>query len=279
MAYARIFLILCLINLVVGCAKQNGAIKARPNEIKLIIGETTKEDLIGWFGAQSKVIALENGNETHEFVIKGNNMKGGVLVGSVTGGTLTAIVAMFFTIPIVVLAVRFASRRTMLLERSVFVVFSLPHITIAIAVVAFTITWLRPIYQTMFVLVFVYAAMFIAVSTSAAKATLLQVDPAVDDASRSLGRGPFATLTKVTVPLMSKGLLAGGALVFVTTIKELPVTLLLSPPGFSTLAVRTWAAADELLYSRAATAALILITISVLPVYYLTIKPKEVVRR
>ena len=201
------------------------------------------------------------------------------VVGSVTGGTLTAIVAMFFTIPIVVLAVRFASRRTMLLERSVFVVFSLPHITIAIAVVAFTITWLRPIYQTMFVLVFVYAAMFIAVSTSAAKATLLQVDPAVDDASRSLGRGPFATLTKVTVPLMSKGLLAGGALVFVTTIKELPVTLLLSPPGFSTPAVRTWAAADELLYSRAATAALILITISVLPVYYLTIKPKEVVRR
>ena len=201
------------------------------------------------------------------------------VIGSLTGGTLAAVVAMFFTIPIVVLAVRFASRRTMLLERSVFVVFSLPHITIAIAVVAFTIAWLRPIYQTMFVLIFVYAAMFIAVSTSAAKATLLQVDPAVDDASRSLGRGPFATLTKVTVPLMSKGLLAGGALVFVTTIKELPVTLLLSPPGFSTLAVRTWAAADELLYSRAATAALILIAISVLPVYYLTIKPKEVVRR
>jgi len=95
-AYARIFLILCLINLVVGCAKQNGAIKARPNEIKLIIGETTKEDLIGWFGAQSKVIALENGNETHEFVIKGNNMKGGVLVGSVTGvasGTYSGLLA------------------------------------------------------------------------------------------------------------------------------------------------------------------------------------------
>jgi iron(III) transport system permease protein len=153
--------------------------------------------------------------------------------------------------------------------------FSLPHITIAIAVVAFTVTWLRPVYQSLGVLVVVYAAMFIAQSTSTAKASLMQVDPTVEDASRSLGRGPLATLTRVTVPLMSKGLLAGGALVFVTTLKELPVTLLLSPPGFTTLAVRTWAAADELIYTRAATAALILIAMSVIPVYFLSIRPRS----
>lgn len=197
--------------------------------------------------------------------------------GSLTGGTLAAITAMTFTVPIVVLVVRHASRRTVLLERSIFVGFSLPHITVAIAVVAFTVTWARPVYQTLGVLVVVYATMFLAQSVSAAKASLLQVDPAVEEASRSLGRGPFATLVAVTVPLMKRGLLAGGALVFVTTLKELPATLLLSPPGFSTLAVRIWSAADELLYTRAATSALILITVSVLPLYYMSIKPKEVV--
>lgn len=201
------------------------------------------------------------------------------VVGSLTGATLAAIIAMAFTIPIVVLTVRYASKRTAALEQGVFVMFSLPHITIAIAVVAFTVTWLRPIYQTLGVLVVVYAAMFIAQSTSTAKASLLQVDPAVEDASRSLGRGPMATLAKVTVPLMSKGLLAGGALVFVTTLKELPVTLLLSPPGFTTLAVRTWAAADELIYTRAATAALILIAMSVIPVYLLSIRPRAGAQR
>jgi iron(III) transport system permease protein len=76
---------------------------------------------------------------------------------------------------------------------------------------------------------------------------------------------------------MSKGLLAGGLLVFITVIKELPVTLLLRPNGFTTLAIRIWSAADELLYTRAAAAALLLIAISVIPVYYLSIKPKEVV--
>lgn len=198
------------------------------------------------------------------------------VIGSLGAASAASVIAVVFTVPIVILAVRFTSRSTRWLERSVFVMFSLPHITIAIAVVAFTVTWLRPVYQTMAVLVVVYASMFIAQSVSAAKASLLQVNPKIEDASRSLGRGPLATMARVTVPLMSKGLLAGGALVFVTTLKELPVTLLLSPPGFSTLAVRTWAAADELLYARAATAALILIAMSVLPVYFLSIRQRDV---
>ncbi len=197
------------------------------------------------------------------------------VAGSLTGAVLAAAIAVVFTIPIVVLTVRHSSRLTAALEHGIFVMFSLPHITIAIAVVAFTVVWLRPIYQSLAVLVVVYAAMFIAQSTSAAKASLMQVDPAIEDASRSLGRGPFVTLMRVTVPLIRKGLLAGGALVFVTTLKELPVTLLLSPPGFSTLAVRTWAAADELLYTRSATAGLILIAMSVIPVYVLSIRPRE----
>ena len=199
--------------------------------------------------------------------------------GSLTGASLAAAVGMLAAIPIVVLGVRYTSRKTVWLERSVFFIFSLPHITIAIAVVAFTIRYTRPIYQSLAVLVVVYAAMFLAQVTGPARASLLQVDPAIEEASRSLGRGRLATLWSMTIPLMSRGLLAGGALVFVTAIKELPATLLLSPTGFTTLAVRIWAAADELLYARAASSALILIAVSVIPIYYLSIKTKGVVDR
>jgi len=196
--------------------------------------------------------------------------------GSLTAGTLAAVLAMAGAIPIVILAVRFTSKSTRWVERGVFTIFSLPHITIAIAVVAFTIRYATPVYQSILVLGFVYASMFLAQATSAAKASLLQVNPALEDASRSLGRGPIATFARVTLPLMAKGLLAGGALVFVTTLKELPATLLLSPPGFTTLAVRIWSAADESLFARAATSSLILIAVSILPVYYLSIRPKDV---
>ena len=196
--------------------------------------------------------------------------------GSLTAGTLAAILAMVGAIPIVVLSVRYASKATLWVERAVFTIFSLPHITVAIAVVAFTIRYATPVYQSILVLGLVYASMFLAQATSAAKASLLQVNPALEDASRSLGKGLVATYLRVTLPLMARGLLAGGALVFVTTLKELPATLLLSPPGFTTLAVRIWSAADEGLFARAAVASLILIGVSILPVYYLSIKPKDV---
>ena len=198
------------------------------------------------------------------------------VAGSLTGGTLAAVLAMIAAVPIAILSVRYASKSTRWLERGVFTIFSLPHITIAIAVVAFAIRYAQPVYQTILLLALVYAAMFLAQATSASKASLLQINPALEDASRSLGRGPVSTYMRVTLPLMSKGLLAGGALVFVTTLKELPATLLLSPPGFTTLAVRIWSAADEGLFARAAASSLILIAVSVLPVYYLSIKPKDV---
>ena len=197
--------------------------------------------------------------------------------GSLTGASLAAVVAVAAAVPIALLSVRYRSTATTWLERSVYVVFSLPHITVAIAVVAFTVRWARPVYQSLLVLVVVYAAMFLAQATGPAKASLLQIDPALDDASRSLGRNQAGTLRRITLPLMSRGLIAGALLVFVTTLKELPATLLLRPSGFTTLAVRIWSSADELLYTRAAAAGLLLIAVSAIPVYYLSIKPKDVV--
>lgn len=188
---------------------------------------------------------------------------------------LAAVFAVVGSIPIVVLAVRHPSRRSAFVERAAYVLFGLPHITVAIAAAAFTVRYARPVYQSLLVLVVVYASMFLAQATGPAKAALLQVDPVLDDASRSLGASRGATLRRLTIPLMSKGLFAGGLLVFVTTMKELPVTLLLRPSGFSTLAIRIWSSADELLYTSAAVSSLLLLAVSVLPVYFLSIKPKN----
>jgi iron(III) transport system permease protein len=74
---------------------------------------------------------------------------------------------------------------------------------------------------------------------------------------------------------MWKGLPAGGALVFLTTMKELPATLLLRPTGYDTLAVRIWSAAEDLFYGRAAASALLLLALSAVPMYFLVVRPKD----
>jgi len=197
------------------------------------------------------------------------------VAGSIVGSGLAAALAVAAAIPVVLLAVRHRSRATDALERSVYVTFSLPHITVALAVLIFAVRYLGPLYQSLALLVVVYAAMFLAQATGAAKASLLQVNPHLEEAARGLGKGPFRTLRDVTIPLIWRGLLAGGALVFLTTMKELPATLLLRPTGFETLAVRIWAAADELFYARAAAAALVLLAVSAVPAYVLVVRPKE----
>jgi iron(III) transport system permease protein len=196
----------------------------------------------------------------------------GAITGSVVGSGLAALIAMAAAVPVVVLAVRYPSPSTRWIERSVFVTFSLPHITVAMAVVVVSITILGPLYQSLTLLVVVYAAVFLAQATGPTRAALLQVDPSLEEASRSLGKGQFATLGAVTLPLIGRGILAGGALVFLTTMKELPVTLILRPTGFDTLAIRIWSAAQELFYARAAAAALLLLVVSAVPMYFLVIR-------
>jgi iron(III) transport system permease protein len=81
---------------------------------------------------------------------------------------------------------------------------------------------------------------------------------------------------KITFTLIYRGLFAGGALVFLSTMKELPQTLLLRPTEFSTMAVDVWSFASEALFTQAAFSAFILLAISSIPTYILSTRNLEV---
>jgi iron(III) transport system permease protein len=199
----------------------------------------------------------------------------GSVVGSIVGAGLAAILAGLAAVPVSVLVVRHHSRATAWVERLSYALFALPHITVALAVVFFASRWLGGLYQSLTLLVLVYASVFFAQALAAGRAALLQVDPHLEEASRGLGRGAFDTMARVTVPLVWRGLAAGVLLVFLTTMKELPATLLLRPTGFDTLAVGIWSAADDLLYAKAAAPALLLVAVSAVPAYLLATRSHE----
>jgi iron(III) transport system permease protein len=98
--------------------------------------------------------------------------------------------------------------------------------------------------------------------------------PELDDAARALGARPVAVLRRVTLPLIARGIGAGGALVFLSIVTELTATLLLAPIGTVTLATEFWSNSSSLEYGAAAPYAVLMIAISAPAAYLLTRAPR-----
>jgi len=173
-------------------------------------------------------------------------------------------------IPVVLLAWRYPSRRTRLLERLAYLPNAVPGIAVALGLVYFGARYGGVLYQSLALLIFAYVVRFLPQALAATRSSLELVDPRVEEASRSLGRGPTRTLLAVVVPLARPGILAGAALVFLSVMKELPATLLLRPIGFDTLATEIWTDTSIGAYGDAAPAALLLIAVSAPLVYVLS---------
>lgn len=123
---------------------------------------------------------------------------------------------------------------------------------------------------TLFALIFAYVVRFLTLSLGTVAASLTQIKPSLDDASRSLGYSATATLLKVHLPLLGKGLLAATILVFVDAMKELSATLIIRPFNFDTLAVHVYnLAADERL-AEASGSALAIVLVGLIPVIILS---------
>lgn len=107
---------------------------------------------------------------------------------------------------------------------------------------------------------------FQAIGYGAVTAGLERLPPNMLEASRTLGRGFGHSLVTVVAPLMRTTLLAGGLLVFVDVMKELPMTLLLRPFNFETLATYVYQFAKDELLEEAALPALAIVAVGVGPV-------------
>ena len=210
------------------------------------------------------------------WVVKGAN--GGNLIssvfeglfGSLTTAVSSSIFAMIIAIPIVVMLSQQNSKLSRFFERILLSLYGLPHIAVGVALLFITIKLIPSIYQTFFTLIFSYVIVFIPQVIGSGKASMEQVKKSYLEASSGLGMNKLKTFTKITFPLIFSGISSGAALVFLSTMKELPQTLLLRPTGFNTLAIDIWSNASEGLYSQASFSSIILLLVSAIPTYILS---------
>ena len=91
----------------------------------------------------------------------------------------------------------------------------------------------------------------------------------MDEASRSLGQSNRKTLFRILLPLLKSSVISAALLVFIDILKELPLTLILRPFNFDTLAIRAFEFATDERLAEAAPAALVIILAGMIPVIIL----------
>lgn len=180
-----------------------------------------------------------------------------------------ALAAGIFGVPLVLMQVRYPSQLSRWLNIGASLGFALPGVVVAISLVYFATRYAGSIYQTLPLLIFAYVVRFLPQMIGPLRTSLLQINPHIEESARTLGKNRWQVFRTITAPLMRSGWIAGVALVFLTVMKELPATLILSPIGFQTLATQIWSATAEAFYARAAAPALVLVLVSALSLIYI----------
>lgn len=182
----------------------------------------------------------------------------GVFIDTLRAAAPAALIACALAVPVVVLFVRYPSPRTVLAERLVYLGYAVPPVAFALAMAVLALGVASFAYQTLALLIAAYALHFLALAVGPLRSALAQIGVRTEEAARALGYGRLETFLTVTLPRLRRPLVASALLVFIVVVKELPITLLLAPPGFSTLATRVFSYTSEgMLYEAAPYAALL----------------------
>jgi iron(III) transport system permease protein len=273
-------LVLVLLSLVVlsgeGVARGRGRLSrsgplaqraARPHRL----GRARLPALVGFAVLVGLALGVPIGSSVYWILRGGHAFLTGVSLLDATWHTAlySAIAAASSTamaLPVALLAIRHSGRSYLLLERSTYLVLAMPGLVIALALSYFSERYADGfLYQSAPLLVIAYAILFFPLALVGVRASIAQAPVGFEEVGRSLGRGRFSVLLRVTLPLVSPGLAAAFCLVFLSAVTELTATLILIPTGVQTLSTQFWAYQQNLSYGQAAPFALAIIAIAALP--------------
>jgi iron(III) transport system permease protein len=180
-------------------------------------------------------------------------------LNSLVAALAAAVVAVTLAVPVAFAAS--SGRLGRLCERTTYLGFGTPGIVMGTAFVYIGLG-VPLLYQTVALLVAAYVLRFLPLAVGSVRTANDRLAGDLVSAARSLGAGPGETFRRVRLPLILPGLAAGGALVFLEAMRELPATLLLGPTGFETLATYLWRVYETGHLGRAAVPGLVLILVS-----------------
>ena len=122
---------------------------------------------------------------------------------------------------------------------------------------------------TIYGVIFALTVRFYAVPYGGVISGYSRIPSKLFDASKSLGYSTISTSYKITLPLIRTSIIAAAILTFVDIVKELPMTLILRPFNFETLATYTYQFAHDELMIEASLPAFFIIITGLIPILLL----------
>lgn len=191
-------------------------------------------------------------------------------LSTISVAAMGAFVAFLLSLPLAFLATQGESKFASASEKITLIAHALPGVVVGLALVSFG-SRLGPLYQSIVLLAFAYAVLFLAKSVAATSAALSLASPQLKEVAATLGKSKSRVTLQVVFPIALPNLVLGVLLVFLTAMKELPATLMLRPTGMDTLATEIWSFASISRFNDAAPYALLLVLIAAIPTFILTI--------
>ena len=194
---------------------------------------------------------------------------------TLSSSVITGVVALVAIIPIAVLAGRYRDRIGRFTHSVVIATFAVPGILIALSLRFWTLRsgFLGDLlYDSMAILIFAYVVRFGSLAMGIALVAVKAVPSRLHDAAATLGADKWHRFRSVDLPAMRPGLLAAGGLVVLSTMKELPISLIVAPIGFPTLTTRIFGSFEEAFVAEAGIMALVLVSASALLSWILVLR-------
>jgi len=113
-------------------------------------------------------------------------------------------------------------------------------------------------------LVWGYIVRFLTISKGSIDSSLERISPSLDEAALGLGENWLGIIKRIHLPLLQGPIFVGSLLVFVDTIKELPLTFILRPFDFDTLSVRIYQYAGDERMVEAILPAILIMTLGLI---------------
>ena len=157
--------------------------------------------------------------------------------------------------------------------------YALPGLVLAVGIIQF-FTFLDDYFLSYFLgislvgsligLIIAYTIKAYALANNTIESGFKRISSSIDDVSLSLKGSKFSIFYKIHMPLLKTSILTSLLLVISEVIKELPATLILRPFNFDTLAVSTYIYASEERMYEAASPAMLIVLVGLIPIFFLS---------